>query len=88
MKGLMSRLLLSCEHASLLVLKKEENKISQVEKVQLWFHSSICGLCKEFDEQNDFINNNLEFHFNNQEGNMELSEDQKFKMKEALLEKE
>ena len=85
MKGLISRLLLSCEQASLLVLKKEENKISQLEKVQLWLHKSICGLCKEFDNHNEFINNNLEFHFNNQGGNMHLSEEQKLSMKEDLL---
>ncbi len=86
MKGLMSRLLLSCEQASLLVIKKEENKMSQIEKVQLWFHSSICGLCKEFDEQNEFINKNLEFHFNNvPDENIEMSKDEKERMKEALL---
>jgi hypothetical protein len=86
MKGLMSRLMLSCEQASLLVIKKEENKMSQIEKVQLWFHSSICGLCKEFDGQNNFINTNLEFHFNNgQDGNLELSKADKEKMKDALL---
>jgi hypothetical protein len=86
MKGLMSRLMLSCEQASLLVIKKEENKMSQIEKVQLWFHSSICGLCKEFDGQNNFINTNLEFHFNNgQDGNLELSKSDKEKMKDALL---
>jgi hypothetical protein len=88
MKGLMSRLLLSCEQASLLVIKKEENKMSQIEKVQLWVHSSICGLCKEFDGQNNFINHNLEFHYNNgQDENIELSESDKMKMKEAILEK-
>jgi hypothetical protein len=86
MKGLMSRLMLSCEQASLLVIKKEEKKMSQIEKVQLWFHSSICGLCKEFDGQNNFINTNLEFHFNNgQDGNLELSKSDKEKMKDALL---
>jgi len=78
--------MLSCEQASLLVIKKEENKMSQIEKVQLWFHSSICGLCKEFDGQNNFINTNLEFHFNNgQDGNLELSKSDKEKMKDALL---
>ena len=86
MKGLISRLLLSCEQASILVIKKEENKLSQTEKFQLWMHSSICGLCKEFDSQNNFINTNLEFHYNNQEGDLKLSENDKKKMKMAILE--
>ena len=61
MKGLISRLLLSCEQASILVIKKEENKLSQTEKFQLWMHSSICGLCKEFDGQNNFINTQVQY---------------------------
>ena len=88
MKGLMSKLILSCEQASLLMIKKEENKMSQTEKVQLWFHNTICGLCKEFEGQNNFINTNLEFHFNDKKDNINLSEGEKRKMKEAILDKE
>lgn len=86
MKGLLTRLLLSCEQASLLILKREENKLSSIEKIQLWVHSSVCSLCKEFEHHNDFINNNLEFHFNNQEGDVHLSEGEKQKMKQAIME--
>ena len=88
MKGLMSKLMLSCEQASLLMVKKEENKMSQIEKAQLWLHSTICGLCKEFEGQNNFINTNLEFHFNTKNDSIKLSEKDKNKMKEAILEKE
>lgn len=83
----MSRLWVSCEEASLLLLKKEENKISQYEKIQLWLHLSVCELCREFQQQNRFINKNLELYFNNHEDNIELSQEQKEKMKDSLQER-
>ncbi|MCT4624558.1 MAG: hypothetical protein N4A46_13135 [Schleiferiaceae bacterium] len=86
MKGLMARLLLPCEKASILVLKREEGKISGIEKVQLWMHTLICGLCKEFEDQNEFINVNMEKHYHNGSHSVELTKEEKEKMKNAILE--
>lgn len=89
MNGLLSGLSLSCEHATLLLIKREENKINRIEKIQLWIHTSICGLCKEFDGQNDFINHHLEIHFHNkQDKGIGLCNEDKKSMKKALLESE
>ena len=64
-------------------------KINRIEKIQLWIHTSICGLCKEFDGQNDFINHHLEIHFHNkQDKGIGLCNEDKKSMKKALLESE
>ncbi len=48
-------LVLSCKEATYLVSKKEENKLSWIEKIKLRSHLSICSLCKRFEQQTGFI---------------------------------
>ena len=63
MNNLMSVIMLNCEQASLLAIKKEEVKLSLVDKMRLWMHTNACKFCREFSYQNKFINKNTEFHF-------------------------
>ena len=65
MKKLMHLVILDCEKASLLVLKKEEGKLSALERFQLWLHYKVCEPCPEFENQNEVINVNIKHHFNN-----------------------
>ena len=48
-------LLLSCKEATFLLSKKEENKLSWLEKIKLRSHLSICSLCRRFEQQTGFI---------------------------------
>lgn len=48
-------LMLSCKEATYLLSKKEENKLSWIEKIKLRSHLSICSLCKRFEQQTGFI---------------------------------
>lgn len=48
--------MISCKEAVTLILKREEGKISVVQRFSLWRHFAICSLCKIFSKQNKFIN--------------------------------
>jgi len=52
---------ISCMQASLLACKKETNKISLKENLQLKMHNTICSGCKNFAAQSSFIVRNAKF---------------------------
>lgn len=87
MKKILTILKLDCEKASEFVLKKEENKLNRIEKIQLWLHAQACKLCKEFSHENNFINENLKYHFQEENHNLKMSIDKKEELKSALTEK-
>lgn len=47
--------MISCKKATYLLSKKEENKLSWLEKIKLRGHLTICSMCRKFDEQTGFI---------------------------------
>lgn len=51
----MNFLNISCKHATYLVSKKEENKLSWLEKIKLRSHMTICSICRHFEAQTAFI---------------------------------
>jgi predicted anti-sigma-YlaC factor YlaD len=51
----MNFLNISCKQATYLVSKKEENKLTWLEKIKLRGHMSICSICRYFEEQTAFI---------------------------------
>jgi len=48
-------LMISCKKAGFLLSKKEENKLTWLEKIQLKGHITICSLCRRFEEQTGWI---------------------------------
>lgn len=50
-KLMMKYLMANCKEATLLMAKKEEGKLSFMEKVNLFVHTSMCSLCKKFEKQ-------------------------------------
>ncbi len=52
MKKLMNILLLSCLKATELMEKKLHIEISFKEKIQLKMHTTMCGACKKYEQQN------------------------------------
>lgn len=48
----------SCKKATYLVSKKEENKLTWLEKIKLNGHLAICSVCRRFEQQSGFIGNN------------------------------
>ncbi len=51
----MNPLNISCKKATYLISKKEENKLSWLEKIKLRGHLAICSLCRKFESQTGFI---------------------------------
>ena len=49
---------ISCTQATLLACKKETNKITLKETLQLKLHNTICSGCKNFAAQYSFIGQN------------------------------
>ena len=85
MSSIMTMLMLNCEKATELVIKKEEGKISTINKMRLWMHLQMCKFCKEFENQNTFININMKSHYGEGCQAHKFSDEKKEKMKEALL---
>ena len=46
---------ISCKKATYLLSKKEENKLSWLEKITLHGHLAMCSLCRKFEQQTGFI---------------------------------
>ena len=51
MKRILNILMLSCKTATELIEKKLQSPLSPVEKVQLFFHTSMCDACKSYQKQ-------------------------------------
>lgn len=54
----MNLVMISCKQATYLLSKKEEKKLSWLEKLRLRGHMTICSLCRKFEEQTGFIGRN------------------------------
>ena len=46
---------ITCKQAVSYVLKKEEGKLSAVQRFALWRHLAGCSLCRKFSDQNKVI---------------------------------
>jgi len=49
---------ITCKKATEYIILREEGKISIKNRLQLWLHFGICGLCKLFSQQSKFISKN------------------------------
>ncbi len=47
--------MISCKKATYLLSKKEENRLSWIERWQLRGHLSICSFCRKFEQQTGWI---------------------------------
>lgn len=50
---------ISCKEAVDYILKREERKLSFLQRLSLWRHLAICSLCRIFTAQNTLINQAL-----------------------------
>ncbi len=46
---------MTCKKATYLLSKKEEGRLSWIEKWQLRSHLTICHLCRKFEEQTGWL---------------------------------
>lgn len=47
--------MISCKEATYLTAKKEEGKLTLMEKIKLKLHFRICAICTLFEKQSRFI---------------------------------
>lgn len=52
---MMKYLMVNCKEATLLMAKKEEGKLSLMEKMKLSLHTSMCSFCRKFEMQTNQI---------------------------------
>lgn len=75
---------ISCKEAVDYILKKEERKLSLLQRLSLWRHLAICSLCRIFSLQNDVVNEVMK---QRQRTVVPLSEEEKEKIIQNVLEK-
>ncbi|HEY3403706.1 MAG TPA: hypothetical protein VGK59_09985 [Ohtaekwangia sp.] len=73
---------ISCKEAVDYILKKEEGKLSLLQRLSLWRHLATCSLCRIFAAQNALINRALK---KRQQHVLPLSEDEKDKIIQSVL---
>ncbi len=47
--------MLSCEKATELIEKKKLFKLSRIEKIQLFMHTSVCKYCARYEKQSTLL---------------------------------
>lgn len=82
MKAL-NHLFLSCKKASELIEKKQEEKLTFVNSIQLKMHLSLCKLCLSYAKQSALINSALKKVF--QQNKMELNNVNTDKLQERII---
>ena len=73
---------ISCKEAVEYILKHEEQKLSFLQRMELWRHLAMCSLCKIFAAQNSEINQVIKQRKSNTHG---LSEQDKEKIIRSVL---
>lgn len=52
---LMKKMMINCREATFLMSKKEEGKLSLIGQLKLSVHTSMCAVCKKFEQQITWI---------------------------------
>jgi len=57
---LFKKTIYNCKHATLLIIKKEERRLTLHERIQLSIHLHYCNPCKRFVNQSNLIDYTLQ----------------------------
>ncbi len=82
----MRRLMISCQKAGILIEKKIAHKLNTTERMELFFHSSVCKACRNYEQQSVFIEKALSKDTNSVEH--KPSADLKEKINKSIQENE
>lgn len=83
MNKAMHSVMLSCDRATFLITKKEYQKLSCVENLQLKMHLMGCKFCRAFNKQNAVITDKM-ITMIEDPPKLELSADKKAAIEKAL----
>ncbi len=79
---MMKLLMISCKKATYLLSKKEENRLSLLDRIRLKSHLALCYICRRFEEQTQLITR----HSHKDAENACLTPEKKENIKRALVE--
>lgn len=51
---------ITCKQATMLISKKEEGRLSLLQRIQLYQHLWICSLCRLFEKQTGFFSGKMQ----------------------------
>ncbi|MFL9481447.1 hypothetical protein ACI6Q2_01635 [Chitinophagaceae bacterium LWZ2-11] len=74
--------MITCKKATYLLSKKEERKLSFLEKIQIKMHVTVCSLCRLFEQQTWLIGKNAPH--THEHSNIKLSEEAKQRIARLL----
>ena len=83
MNNVMHRIMLSCDNATFFMTKKDYQKLSCKENVQLKMHLMGCKFCRTFNDQNVIISDKIKM-LHQKPLKAELSEARKVEIQQAL----
>lgn len=75
--------MITCSQATEMMAKKEEGKISLIDRIRLWYHLFICILCRLYKKQDALIVKHLHT-LDKKAPDVSLSEKEKNEMIEKL----
>ncbi len=84
----MTRVMLSCDEATFLVTKQEFEKLPCMKRMQLRLHLFSCKLCRNFQEQSQFISEQIRIlsNIDTVDSDRRLNEEQKNKLSKVIEE--
>lgn len=81
------KMMITCEESTFLTSKKQQDKLSTSERLQLFFHLLMCKYCRRFASQIALINKaifRMRKRVEQQSTHICLTEEQKQKIQQAL----
>ena len=72
---------ISCKHATFLISKQQETKLSLINKMQLMWHLAICNVCKLYKKQTAYFLQKIK---NSRTEDTKLSQTAKDKIKKIV----
>lgn len=77
--------MISCKEATLLSLKKEEGKLSIIERLKLRMHLNMCKVCEFFSLQTKFITKHAIEGADHTHSHLHMSDPEKNELKNKFV---
>ena len=76
----------ACREASKLASDSLDRPLTLAERLRLWLHTAICGVCKHSSEEVELIHTTAKLIHDQESGRIRLSDKQRQRLQQALKE--
>ena len=76
----------ACSKASKLASDSLDRHLTLAERLRLWLHTAICGVCKHSSEEIELIHTTARLIHEQESGSIRLSDEQRRRLQKALEE--